>query len=153
MIRPEMITRANILCPNCSGPLVPTELSCPACELSIRGRFSLNEFASLPEDDLHFLRIFVRSDGRIRDMESALGVSYPTVKARLAKLKETLAVHAPPAAGEFPHTHPTHPISPSAGQADEESAAAQVLADLKTGRIGYPEALEKLRLIAKENPT
>ena len=59
-------------------------LACDACDLRVEARFFGNEFAALSDEDLHFLRIFIHTEGRIRDMESALGVSYPTVKARLA---------------------------------------------------------------------
>src|SRR5437763_570969 len=59
--------------------------------LSSHGQFANNECTSLGEDDLHFLRIFVLCEGRIRDMESAMGVSYPTIKARMAQLKAALA--------------------------------------------------------------
>src|SRR5277367_5593843 len=87
---------AHIRCPACQGSLVPSALHCNACDLTVTGDFVTNEFASLGQDDLHFLRIFVHCEGRIRDMESALGVSYPTIKARLAKLKETLAIDSAP---------------------------------------------------------
>jgi len=142
--------KTSIRCPSCSGPLTPVELHCDACDIAVRGRFTANEFCSLGEEDLHFLRIFVLCEGRIRDMESALGVSYPTIKARLAKLKETLAAQAAGAAEKVtPAQIPAAaPIAPT-----QESRAAQVLRDLAQGRVEYDAALEKLRQIAKENIT
>src|ERR1700753_2857285 len=90
-----MATGMNIRCPACHGALVPAALKCEECDVTITGAFVTNEFAVLGEEDLHFLRIFVHCEGRIREMESALGVSYPTIKNRLAKLKETLAAGGP----------------------------------------------------------
>ena len=73
---------SNLACPSCQSLLQPKVLACPACDIKVEGPFQLNEFATLAQEDLHFLRIFVRCEGRIRDMESALGLSYPTVSAR-----------------------------------------------------------------------
>lgn len=136
--------KTSIRCPNCSGPLTPVELHCDACDIAVRGRFIANEFCSLGEEDLHFLRIFVLCEGHIRDMESALGVSYPTIKARLAKLKETLAAASA--------AEPTVvPATAASAAAPPESPATQVLKDLAQGRLDYAGALEKLRQTAKEN--
>jgi hypothetical protein len=85
---------SNLACPACQVALQPKLLVCPACDIKVEGPFQLNEFATLGSDDLHFLRIFVRSEGRIRDMESALGLSYPTIRTRLAALKRKLSGEA-----------------------------------------------------------
>ncbi|MBN8542279.1 MAG: DUF2089 family protein [Deltaproteobacteria bacterium] len=82
-------------CPVCQKELTIATLECKPCDLRLEGHFSRepttgNEFSKLPEEDLHLLRIFVHCEGSIREMESALGVSYPTIKSRLAKLRETL---------------------------------------------------------------
>ncbi len=96
----------------------------------------LNEFDSLTPDELHFLRVFVQCEGRIRDMEAALGVSYPTVKARLSSIKEKLALANP-------------------RSAPEPSTAEEVLAKLEKGEISHADAVRLLRASAtrrnKEN--
>ena len=81
---------SNISCPSCHGPLSPRVLGCEPCDLKVEGHFAQSEFASLDAELTQFLRVFVFCEGRIRDMEKALGVSYPTVKARLNKLKNAL---------------------------------------------------------------
>jgi hypothetical protein len=126
-----MNIHSHILCPACHGPLLPVKLHCESCGISVSGRFAQNEFAGLGEDDLHFLRIFVLCEGRIRDMESALGVSYPTIKARLAQLRTTLAAGRQAASGEDP--------------APRESSVSAVLMDLETGHISYQEAMASIR--------
>jgi hypothetical protein len=134
-----MKSNASICCPVCKGGLVPVRLRCEACAVEVSGRFAGNEFATLGEDDLHFLRIFVVCEGRIRDMESALGVSYPTIKARLAKLKETLAASTPASAA-------TTQAAASAAQTVEAPTAA-VLKDLEAGRVTFDQAMARIRQI------
>ncbi|MBL8937117.1 MAG: DUF2089 domain-containing protein [Archangium sp.] len=87
---------ASIACPSCRGPLRPAVLECGSCGVRVEGPFQFNEFASLDADDLHLLRIFVLSEGRIRDMEAPLGLSYPTIRTRLSALREKVARTAPP---------------------------------------------------------
>ena len=130
-----MSIQVHVRCPACHGPLAPIKLYCDHCDLTLSGRFVSNEFATLANDDLHFLRIFVHCEGRIRDMESALGVSYPTIKARLAKLKDALG------------------MTPEAANTSAESAekpTATILRDLEAGRIGFDQAMARLKELQKD---
>ncbi len=122
---------ANVRCPSCGGPLFPRVLVCDSCGLKVEGDFVLNEFDSLTPEELRFLRVFVHCEGRIRDMEAALGVSYPTVKAGLASLKEKLRLSEP---------EPAQASSRAAALSADE-----VLARLESGAIGYEEALGLIR--------
>lgn len=81
-------------CPVCGGALVVSRFSCDGCGSEVSGRFRQNEFAALSGDDLEFLRAFVRARGSIKDVEEALGVSYPTVRGRLERLVEKLGLAA-----------------------------------------------------------
>ncbi len=121
---------ANIRCPSCGGQLYPRLLVCDACGLKVEGEFILNEFDSLTPDELHFLRVFVQCEGRIRDMEAALGVSYPTVKARLSAVKAKLALVNPRLASEAP-------------------TAEETLSKLDRGEISHEEAVRLLRAAAR----
>jgi len=137
-----MPAKASIQCPSCHGPLVPVELRCEACEISVVGKFVGNEFSMLGEEDLHFLRIFVQCEGRIRDMESAMGVSYPTIKAKLAHLKEALAAMPAASSGAVP------PVVEANEKSNE--AAADVLKELHAGRLTYAQALEQIKKLQQE---
>jgi len=121
--------------------MLPVKLHCDACDISVTGRFADNEFAALGEEDLHFLRIFVLCEGRIRDMESAMGVSYPTIKARMAQLKTTLAAGRQAASG-----------GPPPAPAPRESSVVAVLKDLESGHIPYEWAMESIKKLQKEPP-
>ena len=70
-------------CPSCGGHLVVTELTCPSCETVVRSRYAPCPFCRLAPDSLSFLEAFVKCRGNIKEMERALGISYPTVRGRL----------------------------------------------------------------------
>ena len=125
------------VCPACDGRLVPRELACKDCGLVVKTQFAGNEFVGLDEDNLHVLRIFVACEGRIRDMERALGVSYPTVKSRLAALRNALGVGR--AATETPRPRSTDQ------RASDSDRPADVLGRLEAGEIDFDEALESIK--------
>src|SRR3954462_5220111 len=123
---------SNLACPSCQGLLQPKVLACPACYIKVEGPFQLNEFAPLPQEDLHFLRIFVRCEGPIRDMESALGLSYPTIRARLSALKHKLAGE------EQPEAKPAE--KSGAGKPEDPPDVGRILEKLQAGEIPFDEA-------------
>ena len=75
--------------------------------------------------------MFIHCEGRIRDMEAALGISYPTVKARIAELKARLA-----SAAEASEAAPM-------GARDEDTR--RILDLLEAGEIDYDEAMRRLQ--------
>lgn len=123
---------SNLECPACHRGLQPQVLACGHCDIKVEGPFVLNEFATLSAEDLHFLRIFIASEGRIRDMEAPLGLSYPTVRARLKALRQRLC--ETPA--ETPEASPT---------ARADTHATAVLERLGAGEISFDEAMVLLR--------
>jgi hypothetical protein len=129
---------SNLLCPSCSSSLRPVQLACASCGITVEGPFQLNEFATLAPDDLHFLRIFVRSEGRIRDMEAALGLSYPTIRTRLSALKTKLQGAD---AGSPPE--PTKP--------DPEAQIQAILAELQQKRISFDQAMAQIKRLRGES--
>jgi hypothetical protein len=135
---------SNLACPSCHSLLRPKVLACPDCDIKVEGPFQLNEFATLAPDDLHFLRIFVRSEGRIRDMETALGLSYPTIRARLTALKNKLS-------GETPEDAIGGNAKPSgAEKAEEPQDVGHILQQLQAGAIPFDQAMNQIkRLRAK----
>ena len=70
-------------CPVCEGPLRVSELSCPACRTRLCGEFPPPPLARLSAEHQSFIETFVRCRGVIRDVERMLGISYPTVRAKL----------------------------------------------------------------------
>lgn len=89
-----------VACPVTGGPLMVTRLECEESGVKIEGRFTPNEFALLPEDNLEFLRIFVKVRGNLKEVERIMGLSYPTIRLRFEKLLLALGYEVTPAASE-----------------------------------------------------
>lgn len=77
-------------CPVTGEPLFVSELRSEHSGITIRGEFEVPKFGLLSEEQLHLLEVFIRSRGVITVMEKQLGVSYPTVKARIESLIDSL---------------------------------------------------------------
>lgn len=122
---------ATITCPSCKGRLAPRVLACQACDLEVKAHFTSSEFAALDDRLLHFLRIFVHCEGRIKDMEKALGVSYPTVKAMTTELKKALGLAAE--AAPEPDAEPA------------QATSTDILDAMQRGEIPYEEALNRIK--------
>jgi hypothetical protein len=152
-------------CPSCGGPLEITELRCTRCETQVRARYVPCPFCSLSEEQSTFLRIFVTSRGNLSEVEKRLGVSYPTVRAKLDEVIEQLGASASPARPNRaePRREPIPPVpalpaiaadppapirvpepGPSAGAA-ERSPRRAVLDAVQRGEISPVEAAARLR--------
>ncbi len=127
-------------CPSCSGPLEIRELYCPRCDLLLRGRFdrgAAEPLARLDPEQLAFLRLFVTSRGNLSDVERTLGVSYPTVRAKLDDLIE--AISAPE-----PALEPPAPARPTVA-GGEGLSRSEILARVAQGELSVANAVALLR--------
>ena len=77
-------------CPVCANELAVTRLRCSSCGTTLEGEFSVGRFGRLNRDKLTLLESFLRSRGNLREMERELGISYPTVRARVEALVRAL---------------------------------------------------------------
>ena len=82
-------------CPICGEKLSITKLSCPKCTTTIEGNFHPCEFCRLPDDDLEFIKVFIKCRGNIKDVEKELGISYPTVRGKLDAVIKGLGYEVP----------------------------------------------------------
>ena len=130
-------------CPACKGRLYPRLLKCEDCGLEVTTRYASNEFADLEPDQLHLLRIFVLCEGHIRDMEAALGVSYPTVKARLQALRARLGLSGD-VKDKGDSTTQSAPPARSEGNLAMKDVS-EVLSALEKGSIDYDAAMRRIR--------
>ncbi|MCL4258898.1 MAG: DUF2089 family protein [Anaerolineales bacterium] len=115
----------------CSGELVITSLRCRECDTALQGRFASGAFSQLNEEQLAFVELFVRNEGKITRMEADLSLSYPTIRNRLLEVIRALGYE--PGEDEF------------AGLSEGERK--RIVDDLERGKISYEEAL---RLIQEE---
>jgi hypothetical protein len=74
---------AIAVCPVCNGHLTVSQLNCKTCNIDITGEFELSKFDYMSRDDLRFIEVFLKSQGNLKDVQSELGLSYPTVKKML----------------------------------------------------------------------
>jgi hypothetical protein len=81
--RSAIVRKLISRCPVCDGSLEISRLSCSQCETAIQTTLPIPPFFRLPTDLQQFVMIFLRCQGKIRDVEKELGVSYPTVIKRL----------------------------------------------------------------------
>jgi hypothetical protein len=79
-------------CPICGGELAVTRLHCRSCATTLEGDFNVGRFARLSREQFALLESFLRSKGNLKEMERELGISYPTVRARVEALLRALGL-------------------------------------------------------------
>jgi len=117
-------------CPLCGGEVNITRIYCRECDTTIEGRFTTGgPFARLKPEQLAFIEMFVRNEGRIKRLEDELKLSYPTIRKQLHDVIRAMGYEP---GGEE-----------AAGLSEEQREA--ILEDLDQGRIGYEDAMRLLR--------
>src|ERR1700683_2333133 len=94
-------------------------------DIAIEGSFELPQLARLGLEDQIFIVAFVRSHGSIKEMERVFGVSYPTIKSRLARIAGSL---------EFVETNPM-------------PSKAEILERLQQGQITAEDAIREMETL------
>ncbi len=135
-------------CPICSGELAVTRLHCRSCGTTLEGDFNVGRFARLTREQFALLESFLRSRGNLKEMERELGVSYPTVRARVDALLRALGLGEddgvptdPESEGEAAEPGPTGPA------ADAAAARRVVLERLARREIDPATAATELRAL------
>ncbi len=121
--------------PVSGGELYVSELSNDDSGVRIKGKFELPRYASLDSDQAHFLDTFLRCRGTISAVEKELKISYPTVRARLDALLQTL--NLAPIAEDKKADSPKSAVT--------TDAAKSILDRLEAGEITAEQAKELLR--------
>lgn len=81
-------------CPVCSKPLKITKLQCNHCQTTIENEFEVSRLAALGQEQLHFIEVFLKCRGNIKEVEKELGISYPTVRGKLDEIISALGYSA-----------------------------------------------------------
>lgn len=128
---------APLVCPICDDRLRVSRLDCPGCGTRMEGSFASSGLAGLSGEQLAFAEVFLRNRGVIKDVEVELGLSYPTIRARLDDLVQALG---------------PRPAARAARSADRRERRRTVLRDLRSGRIGAADAADLLAAIDRDSP-
>jgi hypothetical protein len=116
-------------CPICSDNLEVTRLYCRNCDTEVGGHFALGRLFHLRPEQLAFVEMFIRCEGKINRVEQEMGLSYPAVRARLNEVIRALGYEVGEAGKE--------PIS--------EEERTELLSQVASGEISAEEAIELLR--------
>jgi len=111
-------------CPNCKGDLQIRELYCPDCGLTLRGDFQTPAQWKLTKEDWEFVEVFMRNSGNMKEVQSELRLSYPTVRKILDRVSAAFGTPA--------------------GRSRDD-AEKDIMDRLKAGEIGVEEALAMLK--------
>jgi hypothetical protein len=115
-------------CPVCHGELIATQLECRHCDTKIQGRFQTGPFSNLSIEQLEFVELFVRHEGKITRLQTEMGLSYPTIRNRLHEIIRSLGYE--PGEEEPPM---------------DEGKRRQILEQLEQGDIKYEEAISLIK--------
>ena len=130
-------------CPVCAHELAVTRLRCGECGTTIEGEFGVGRFGRLTRDQVVVLESFLRSRGNLRDMERELGISYPTVRARVEALVRAL--------GFGPRDEPDAPAAAAATTTDDIAAGRRdILERLSRRELSAEEAAEAIRGLGRD---
>lgn len=117
-------------CPFCGGAIDVTAFACRDCDAAVEGRFAPNKLAALDAAQAEFVLAFVKNRGNIKELERELGVSYPTVRARLDDVIRALGFK----------------VGEDAAAAEETRARrADVLAAVERGEMTAAEAADAIK--------
>jgi hypothetical protein len=108
-------------------------LRCKDCDLTLQGQFESHPLMKLSGEMLHFLHVFIVCEGKIADMEKALGISYPTVKNKIQKLKDSVSSSA---------------TDKSVGSLElqlEEKSVIEILELMNKGALNYERGLSLIK--------
>ena len=121
-------------CPICGGELAVTRLHCRSCATTLEGDFNVGRFARLSREQFALLESFLRSKGNLKEMERELGISYPTVRARVEALLRALGLGDDTAIDD-------EPVEPNAAGQGGSLEATSAAVDMAAARR---EVLERL---------
>jgi hypothetical protein len=114
------------VCPVCGDQMAVTRLHCRSCDTTIEGHFDTGRLGRLDREQIEFVETFLRCEGKLNRMERELGLSYPTLRARLTDVIARMG-------------YPVG-VESTAGEVDRH----RILDQLAAGEISSEEAMRRL---------
>jgi hypothetical protein len=128
-------------CPACGGIIVVTECKCTNCQLLMRGEFGTGELSSLSDNQMTFVKVFLRARGNLTEVEKLLGISYPTIRNKLDEINGTLD-----------RADATLAVNPSQSAVSTETvlsitdqARREILRQVASGELTAADALQNIK--------
>ena len=112
-------------CPVCNKKMKATRLKCSSCKTVIENEFEFSKFEYLSKDQLKVIEVFIMCRGNIKDVEKELGISYPTVRAKLDEVINSLGYKS--------------------NSKNLKSSTSDVIEALEKGEISPQEAIERMK--------
>ncbi len=116
-------------CPVCKGEMVITRLACRECGTVMEGRFITGPFSQLSPEQMDFVEIFIKNEGKITRMEAELSLSYPTIRNRLHEVIRAMG----------------YELDKGKRARLSEEDRRKILEDLNKGKITSDEAMDMLK--------
>ena len=91
----------------------------------IENNFKLSKFDYLSDEELYFTETFIRCRGNIKEVEKAMGISYPTVRSKLEAVIKKLGYET--------------------GTDDQTARKEEILRALENGEITAEQAIAQLK--------
>jgi hypothetical protein len=110
-----------------------TQLACTVCGTGVVGKFELSPFFRLSPESLHFLEVFVRNRGNVKEMERETGESYWAIRRRLDEVISEMGMEA-------------------TEEDDISTRRQEILARLSRAEISVQEATRLLTQIKGDHP-
>lgn len=121
-----MLYKVITTCPICNDKLNIKKLQCSKCRTVIENDFGFSKFQYLTNDQLEFIEVFIKSRGSIKDVEKELKISYPTVRAKLDEVIESLG-------------------GKKVKEDNKKRNTKEIIEALEKGEVTPEEAMEKLK--------
>ena len=115
------------LCPVCDERLTVTRVHCRNCDTTIDGHFDVGKLGRLSAEQLRFVEIFLKNEGKLSRMEPELGMSYPTLRARVTEIIHTMGF----------------PVGPDTDRLSDDDRH-QILDELASGNLSSEQAMKML---------
>ena len=117
------------LCPICGESLAVTKLHCRNCDTTVEGHFTLGRLYHLSPEQLRFVEIFIKCEGKINRVGQEIGLSYPAVRARLNDVIGALG----------------YEVGEQEKNAISDEERQEILNQLSEGKLSAGEAVELLK--------
>lgn len=117
-------------CPVCQKELTVTRLNCSHCHTAIEGHFSAGRIAQLNPEQMNFVELFIKCEGKLNRVGQELNQTYPSVRGKLDDVIKAMGFT---------------PTPESDIDIDFEEKRKELLAQVAAGKISAAEAMKILK--------